>query len=180
MKAWPATAAGLPDIPAVTERYHLAAVRLDHIGVTDLRAVGLPAIVEIDDGSGGQPLLVRRFEGDASILAAPSGDEARVRLDSLAASWTGSAWIVWNNADRIDYAQGMTPPVVGALAGKLQRLGYLTPPLPTRNDERLRQAVRRFQSSVGFRPDGAAGLLTILALSRVAAGPPSPSVAAAR
>jgi len=180
VKAWPVSAGGVPDVPAVAERYHLAATRLGDIDVADLRAIGLPAIVEVHERSGPRPLLVRRFEGDTAVLTAPAGEEARVRLDSLEASWTRSAWIIWNDVDHIDYTRGMTPAAVRALAARLRALGYLTPPLPTTNNGRLQQAVRRFQSAVGFRPDGVVGLRTILALSRVSAGPASASVAAAR
>jgi general secretion pathway protein A len=180
VKAWPTSAGGGPDVPAVAERYHLAATRLGDIDVADLRAVGLPAIVEVNDRSGPRPLLVRRFEGHTAVLTAPTGEEARVTLDSLDASWTRSAWIIWNNVDHIDSTQGMTPAVVGALAARLQALGYLTPPLPSRNTERLQEAVRRFQSAAGLRPDGVAGPRTILALSRVSAGPVSPNIVTAR
>jgi len=73
----------------------------------------------------------------------------------------------------------LTPIVVATLALRLQKLGLLAPPMPTSNGERLQQAVRRFQASMGLTPDGIVGPRTTLALSRAVAGRFGPSLAAA-
>ncbi len=71
--AWPADPTGRPDIAAVAARYHLTATMLRDVSVGDLRAVGLPALVELSERGAARPYLVRRLERDAATLVAPSG-----------------------------------------------------------------------------------------------------------
>ena len=97
--AWPADAAGRPDIAVVAARYHLTATMLRDVSVGDLRAVGLPALVELSERGAARPYLVRRLERDAATLVAPSGEELQVPIERLEAAWTRSAWILWRNVD---------------------------------------------------------------------------------
>jgi hypothetical protein len=162
---------GWPDLPALAARHGLTATRLTGLSVTDLRAIGLPALVEVSDRGRGRPFLVRRLDGETASLVAPSGEEARVSVASLEASWTRTAWIVWNNVDRLPADPAGAPAAVSALARRLAQLGHLEAPLPTANDERFQQGVRRFQAALGLRPDGTLGQRTVIALARATAAP---------
>ena len=70
--------------------------------------------------------------------------------------------------------------MVATLALRLQKLGHLTPPVPTTNNERFQQAVRRFQRATGLQDDGIVGPRTTLALSRVIGGRFSPTITETR
>ena len=62
--AWPAQA-GVLDVAAVAARHRLAATRLDPVDLADLRAIGLPAIVEVQEPGGRRPYLVLSIDRDA-------------------------------------------------------------------------------------------------------------------
>jgi general secretion pathway protein A len=171
-RAWPVAADGELDVPAIARHYQLAATRLAEATLDELRAVDLPAIVELQGKSAPRPVLLRRLDNVSAILVSPSGGESRMSLDELDAAWTHSAWLVWRNVDLlpVDPNQDLSPIVVTTLALRLQKLGLLDAPVPTGNSERFRLAVRRFQESMGLTPDGIVGPRTTLALSRVVAG----------
>ncbi|MBI2529144.1 MAG: AAA family ATPase [Candidatus Rokubacteria bacterium] len=176
--AWPMDAARIPDMAAIAARYQLSVTLLSETTLAELRAIGLPALVRVGSGEGARPLLLRRIEGDAAVLATPRGDEARLALDSLEAAWNHEAWIIWRNIDLLptDPNQELTPTVVATLALRLQKLGHLSPPLPAGNSDRFQLAVRRFQRATGLKEDGIVGPRTTLALSRVIAGRFSPTI----
>ncbi len=178
--AWPDGADGIPDLAAIAARYQLSATLLPATSLTELQAVDLPAIVELGDRSGRHPFLLRRIDGTMATLVSSRAEETRLSLDELDAAWTRSAWIIWRNVDLLpsNPNEALTPIVVATLALRLQKLGLLGPPMPTSNDERFQQAVRRFQSSMGLHPDGIVGPRTTLALSRVIAGRFGPTLAA--
>ena len=169
---WPLTAEGSLDIAAVAARYDLAATYLPTMTLADLRAIGLPALVELADAPGRAHLL-RWIGSDTVTLISPTGEEARFALSTLDPAWTRGAWIVWRNLDQLpaDPRQEMTPAALSAVALRLQKLGYLGSPAPSSFDVRFQQAVRRFQRSVGsLHEDGTVGPRTVIALSRVADG----------
>ena len=169
---WPLTADGSLDIAAVAARYDLAATYLPTTTLADLRALGLPALVELADAPGRAHLL-RWIGSDTVTLISPTGEEARFALSTLDQAWTRGAWIVWRNLDQLpaDPRQEMTPAALSAVARRLQKLGHLSSPAPSSFDVRFQQAVRRFQRSVGsLHEDGTVGPRTVIALSRVADG----------
>ena len=179
--AWPARSDGTLDVPAIASRYQLAATELPETTVAELRAVNLPAILEMNGKSSVRFSLLRRLEGDTATLIDPSGIQTHTPVEDLEGSWGHSAWVIWRNVDvlPVDPGQEMTPIVVTTLSLRLQKLGLLSPPLPVANSDRFQQAVRRFQTSMGLTPDGIVGPRTTLALSRVVAGRFAPSLAGA-
>jgi general secretion pathway protein A len=172
MRAWPLTPEGALDVPAIAARYQLAATRLPETTLDELRAMDLPALVELAGQPAARPVLLRRLDNVSAAFVAPSGAETRLSLDELDAAWTHAAWLVWRNVDLlpVDPNQDLNPIVVATLSLRLQKLGLIEPPVPTSNSDRFRTAVRRFQESMGLAPDGIVGPRTTLALSRVVAG----------
>ncbi len=182
LAAWPAAPDGAPDIEAIAARYQLAATFLSETSLAELRAIGLPALVEILEPPTWRPYLLRRVEGEAVILLGPAGEDVRLRSESLEAAWTRSAWIVWRNVDLLpsDPRQAMSPTVLATLALRLQKLGYLSPPLPASYEGRLQQAVQRFQRDMQLSEDGIVGPRTTMALARVTGGRFNPTLTDAR
>jgi len=177
---WPLNGDGSLDIAGVAARYQLAATYLPETTLSVLRAIGLPALVEVADAPAGRPHLLRWIGFDTATLVSPSGEEARFALNTLDPAWARAAWIVWRNADQlpVDPRQDMSPAALSTIALRLQKLGYLSTPVPSTYDGRFQQAVRRFQRAVGgLHEDGILGPRTVIALSRVGAGRQSPSIA---
>ena len=164
---------------AIAARYQLAATRLPQTTLDELRAVDLPAIVELEQQQAARPYLLRRMDNVSATLVSSSGSESALSLDELDGRWTRSAWLIWRNVDLlpVDPNLDLSPIVVATLALRFQKLGLLEPPVPTTNSDRFREAVRRFQESKGLTPDGIVGPRTTLALSRVVAGRFGPTLA---
>jgi general secretion pathway protein A len=177
--AWPLGSDGAPDVPAIAARYQLSATRLPETTLDELRAINLPAILEMNDRSATPSYLLSRLDGALATLTSPSGEQTRVPLEELEGAWGHSAWVIWRNVDMlpVDPVHELTPIVVATLALRLQKLGLLEPPMPAGNTERFQAAVRRFQSSIGLTPDGIVGPRTTLALSRVVGGRFGPTLA---
>jgi general secretion pathway protein A len=176
---WPTNPDGSLDIAGVAARYQLSATSLSTTSLSDLRAIGLPALLELSDGPAGRPYLLRWIGADTATLVAPSGEEARFALDTLDPAWTRSAWIIWRNVDQLplDPWRDLTPTVLTTIGLRLQKLGYLSPPVPPTYDSRFQLAVRRFQRAVGgLQEDGIVGPRTAMALSRVVGGRFNPSI----
>jgi general secretion pathway protein A len=176
---WPTNPDGGLDIAAVAARYQLSATFVPATTLADLRAIGLPALVELSDAPAGRPYLLRWIGAETATLVAPSGEEARFALNALDPAWTRSAWIVWRNVDQLplDPRRDLSPTVLTTIGLRLQKLGYLTPPVPPTYDSRFQVAVRRFQRAVGgLHEDGFVGPRTVMALSRVVGGRFNPSI----
>ncbi len=182
LAGWPAGPDGAPDIAAIAERYQLAATFLPETSLAELRGIGLPALVEVLEPPTWRPYLLRRVDGDTVTLVGSAGEAVRFKADSLEAAWTRSAWVIWRNVDLLpsDPFQAMSPTVLATLALRLQKLGYLSPPLPGAYDGRLQQAVQRFQRDMQLSEDGIVGPRTTMALSRVTGGRFSPAITDSR
>jgi general secretion pathway protein A len=172
LSAWPTLPGGDLDVAAVAARYHLAATFLPGTSLGDVRAVGLPALVGVDEHGARQAYLLRRMEGGGATLVTATGEERHVPLDKLESAWTRSAWVVWRNVDLLptDPATQMTPTVATTVSLRLAKLGFPA--------DRLDEAVRRFQRANGLQEDGIMGPRTTLALARATTGPFGPSLAA--
>jgi len=180
MAAWPALADGVIDIERVADRYQLIATRLPRLTAAELRAIGLPALLELDGAQEPSVLLLRRIAGDTVTLVDGTGTELRYPLDELDSKLVrAEAWVLWRNLDQlpVNGARPMTPATVLTVALRLHKLGHLEMPLPHLYDARLVEAVRAFQRSTGLRDDGFLGPRTTLALSRVVASAVAPSIA---
>src|SRR5438445_2262126 len=80
---WPALADGAVDIASVADRYRLTATRLPWVTAGELRAIGLPALLELDDAQEPSVLLLRRIAADAVTLVDATGAEHRGQLGEL-------------------------------------------------------------------------------------------------
>jgi general secretion pathway protein A len=171
LATWPVTA-GAPDVAAIAARYQLAATFLPATTLDELRAIGLPALIEIADGAGPQVHLVRRVDPEAFVLQRADGQSVRHPVDRLDAAWSRSAWVLWRNVDQlpVNPMEEMTPTVLTTLALRLHKLGHLPAPVPRSMEGRFVQGVRDFQRAVGLPEDGIVGPRTTLALSRVVGG----------
>ena len=178
--SWPTLADGAVDIPSVAERYQLTATSLTGTTAADLRAIGLPALIQ--QRQTGLSLL-RNIVGDTATLVDAMGAERREDLRTLESRLTeAGVWLLWRNLDELvtDGARSMTPAMVLSVALRLHNLGHLAMPLPySVYDPRFTRAVRAFQRSTGLAEDGIIGPRTTVALSRVVASAVAPSIGAA-
>ncbi len=176
---WPALADGAVDIASVADRYRLTATRLPWVTAGELRAIGLPALLELDGLQQPSMFLLRGIADETVTLVDATGIEHRVQLGELDSKLAHAVvWILWRNVDQlpVDGARPMTRDTVFTVALRLHKLGYLASPLPRLYDARLEEAVRAFQQSTGLPADGILGPRTTLALSRVVAGAVAPSI----
>src|SRR5437879_6492211 len=176
---WPALADGAVDIASVADRYRLTATRLPWITAGELRAIGLPALLELEGVPEPSVLLLRRIADDTVTLVDGTGAEHRIQLKELDSKLAHAVvWVLWRNIDQlpVDGARPLTRDTVFTVALRLHKLGYLASPLPRLYDARLEEAVRAFQRSTALPADGILGPRTTLALSRVVAGGVAPSI----
>jgi general secretion pathway protein A len=176
--SWPALPGGGVDIGGVAERYQLAATSLTGPSAGELRAMGLPALIQ--ESHAGLRLL-RQIVGDTATLVDGTGTEERHRLSDLDSMLANArVWLLWRNFDELapGGAESLTPAMVLTVALRLHKVGYLSMPLPySVYDPRFVRAVRAFQRSTGLAADGIMGPRTTLALSRVGASTFVPSIA---
>jgi murein L,D-transpeptidase YcbB/YkuD len=115
-----------------------------------------------------QPRLLTRIEKSSAVLLAPDGVEERRAVREMQRKRLVSGWILWRNLDGWTALPTVewTGRMVTLFAARLSSLGYLGYPLPSRYDERFKEAVRRFQHGVGLFEDGFLGPRTAMALAR--------------
>src|SRR5207245_4313103 len=138
-------------------RCRLTAGRLRWVTAGELRAIGLPALLELDGVQEPSVLLLRRIADDTVTLVDGTGAEHRVQLEELDSKLAHAVvWVLWRNIDQlpVDGARPLTRDTVLTVALRLHKLGYLASPLPPLYDALLEEAVRAFQRSTALPADG--------------------------
>ena len=107
--AAPVTArAALPsprDVPgdgsaaSLLARSDLGATFLPQTTLAELRAMALPAVLELNEPSGPRSYLLQRITDDAIFLVTPSGQEVTHTPNGLEPLWTHSAWVFGHKAE---------------------------------------------------------------------------------
>lgn len=86
---------------SVTARAELpsGATFLPRTTLAELRAMALPAVLELNEPSGPRSYLLQRITDDAIFLVTPSGQEVRHTPNGLEPLWTHSAWVFGHKAE---------------------------------------------------------------------------------
>jgi len=86
---------------SVTARAGLpsGATFLPRTTLAELRAMALPAVLELNEPSGPRSYLLQRITDDAIFLVTPSGQEVRHTPNGLEPLWTHSAWVFGHKAE---------------------------------------------------------------------------------
>ena len=100
-RAAPPAPGHAPDASPVSllARPDLAATFLPQTTLAELRAMALPAVLELNEPSGRRSYLLQRITDDAIFLVTPSGEEVRHTPDRLEPLWTHSAWVFGRKAE---------------------------------------------------------------------------------
>jgi len=80
-------------------RSDLGATFLPRTTLAELRAMALPAVLELNEPSGPRSYLLQRITDDAIFLVTPSGQEVRHTPNGLEPLWTHSAWVFGHKAE---------------------------------------------------------------------------------
>ncbi|MBI4525085.1 MAG: AAA family ATPase [Deltaproteobacteria bacterium] len=166
---WPSNPEGSLDFRLIAARHGLEADFLVSPPWSDLKAIGLPAILKWKNEP--QKYLVR-LEGERLRLLSADGQESTLALAELDSRRAQSAWIIWRNPDGWSEipANEWSRRLITLLGARLRELGHLRHPIPTSYDDRFERAVRRFQRKTGLSEDGILGRRTAMTLVRVTEG----------
>lgn len=134
---------------------------------SDLSAMNAPAVLTLSVAGELRYVLLRELSNERAVLLNDRGT-ASFALSELDPLWTGEYLLLWK---RETDEMSIGPEIRGEpiqwlrqrLAERLKR--PLGDPLDGRWDAELREAVQRFQTIHGIRPDGIAGARTLQALS---------------
>jgi general secretion pathway protein A len=134
---------------------------------SDLSAMNAPAVLTLSVAGELRYVLLRELSNERAVLLNDRGS-ASFALSELDPLWTGEYLLLWK---RETDEMSIGPEIRGEpiqwlrqrLAERLKR--PLGDPLDGRWDAELREAVQRFQTIHGIRPDGIAGARTLQALS---------------
>ncbi len=80
-------------------RSDLGATFLPQTTLAELRAMALPAVLELNEPSGPRSYLLQRITDDAIFLVTPSGQEVTHTPNGLEPLWTHSAWVFGHKAE---------------------------------------------------------------------------------
>lgn len=140
-------------------------------GLGYIRKLGLPVIVEMDVPPSGSrfALLEKIDEHSVGLRAGPLKGETSLGAFSLA--WKGRFIAIWSLPRHYEgvVSPGGSSPLLPWLRDSLLRLGdtSISSDLPVRTyGPELVDAIKRFQSSRGERPDGIVGETTVFRLVR--------------
>jgi general secretion pathway protein A len=155
-------------MPALAERASLQYSELE-TSLGQLRALDLPAVLEMVPASGGEVrfLTLTGLDSESAIVHVAPGEFFRVPAQVLTRFWNGRARIFWRDFDELE---GFDAPGRLAWAGaRLATLGML----PTASDPtpgELLEAVKKLQESLHLQPDGNLGEVTRMALYSLSGG----------
>jgi len=132
--------------------------------------LGYPALLEcsLTPGDTRHYLLLTGILQDQALVASAPGQPTRIPLQQLEQCWTGKALIPWNNAAYlpVPLRQNSTVQERERLVQLLVAAKVWPPEATDYTDERLRDAILRFQSSQGISTTGIAGAQTLMQLYR--------------
>ena len=134
---------------------------------SDLAAMNLPAILTLSVQGELRYVLLRELGREQAVLLTEQGKQS-VPLSALDPLWTGEYLLLWQReTDELSIGpETRGEPVQWLrirLADRLKKA--VGDPADGRWDAELREAVQRFQTIHGIRPDGIAGARTLLALA---------------
>jgi general secretion pathway protein A len=164
----PAGISVLEDMPSLAERAALQYLEL-RTNLEQLRALDLPAVLEILPPSGLPPLHVTLtgLSGDVAVVSFAPGDELRLPVSVLERFLSGRAMLFWRDFDNLETADS-----AGRQAWTRARLATLGM-LPGDSDEsphQLREAVKELQKRVHLLPDGDLDSATRMVLYSLSGG----------
>ncbi len=142
-----------------------------------LMALNTPAILSLQDETGvGYQVVLKELDAENALLSI-AGDEHRVTVDDLSDYWLGEYLILWRPPGAGEhFAPGMRNNGVVWLRESLADAGGFTDTISLSDffDARLADQVREFQRAHGLRPDGIAGIRTLIALQSALRQPGRP------
>ena len=144
-----------------------------------LRALGLPAILEMRAPGGGRSIYLTVAGMGPGVFTLRGGErEIEVGEAVLRSCWTGTAYIPWKNFLRIDGTIPRNAPGGSVLSFKmlLRDIGCRNVAMTTAYDEGARSIVRNLQRRYGIEADGKVGPLTKIILYREARRYPMPQI----
>jgi general secretion pathway protein A len=164
----PASISTLEDMPSLAQRAALQYLEL-RTNLEQLRALDLPAVLEISPPSGIAPLYVALtgLEGDVAVVSFAPGDEFRLPVATLETFLSGGARLFWRDFDNLE-AVGPAGQQAWTRA-RLATLGML-PGASDESPHQLREAVKELQKKVHLLPDGDVDNATRMALYSLSSG----------
>lgn len=163
--AWQAPLADGDDACELASQYQLRC--FETIGsLHDIEQLNRPAVIRLTLALEDHFVTVTGVGPDLITLTSSEG-RFRVRREDVLATWDGRYTVLWRTPPEYrEIARGDS----GALVEQLSRQLALVSdgPVTTTFDEALEDRLKRFQISVGLRPDGIAGAQTWIHLNQAA------------
>lgn len=132
-----------------------------------LEQLALPAILELSLDGDLRYLTLLSLSGEQVHLALAVGGQTDVAWAQVAPYWTGRAYLLWRNPLKISASKA--PLHDSVQVDRLQRLlgqAGIAVPHSSQYDEATSSAIRTFQRSRNLKPDGIAGVQTLICLYR--------------
>lgn len=146
------------------------------IGLEELEAINLPAMVELTTGDGSLWVALLRSRGETLQVSHLPDSPISVARADLLDHYAGRCAILWQdpapNADMIK--PSMSTPAVRELQLQLKALGRYDGPITTTYDAPVAGLVREIQEETGIYTDGIVGRQTRMVLSSWLPTSPTP------
>ncbi|MDH4321979.1 MAG: peptidoglycan-binding protein, partial [Desulfobulbaceae bacterium] len=144
-----------------------------------LRALGLPAILEMRVPGPAQPIYLAVARMRPGVFTLRGGErEIEVGEAAIRSFWTGTAYVPWKNFLRIDGTIPRNAPSSSVLSFKmlLRDIGCRDVAMTAAYDQGAKAIVRNLQRKYGLEADGKVGPLTKIILYREAKRYPMPQI----